>query len=118
YVASYKSPPPHVLPADGRRLFPPGQRLLNHWNLRDEIKARYGDPEGLPKQRLIALVMDRIVRQQIPPVGVEHPAGGVGARGGGGGGPARKGAARPRRRLRRRDARPRAGRAVPPLEGR
>jgi hypothetical protein len=25
---------------DGRRLFPPGMRLISHWNLRDEIKAR------------------------------------------------------------------------------
>ena len=37
------------------RLFPPKLRLLSHWNLRDEIKADYGDAaDGLAKQRMIA----------------------------------------------------------------
>ena len=63
----------HVLTPDGRRLFPAGLRLLSHWNLRDELKARYADPEGLPRQRLIAAVMDRIVRQEIPAVVVNNP---------------------------------------------
>ena len=48
-------------------------RLISHWNLRDELKARYADPEGLPRQRLIQLVMDRIVRQQIPAAVVDNP---------------------------------------------
>ena len=73
YIAGYNIYMHHVLAADGRRLFPPGLRLLSHWNLRDEIKARYEDPEGLPKQRLIAAVMDRIVRQEIPAVAVDNP---------------------------------------------
>jgi hypothetical protein len=73
YIADYNVYAHHVFAADGRRLFPPGLRLLSHWNLRDEIKARYEDPEGLPKQRLIATVMDRIVRQEIPAVVVNNP---------------------------------------------
>jgi hypothetical protein len=32
----------HLVGDDGERLFPPGMRLLSHWNLRDEIKASYG----------------------------------------------------------------------------
>ena len=37
-------------------------KLLSHWNLRDEIKANYGNDEnGLAKQRTIQKVMERIV---------------------------------------------------------
>jgi hypothetical protein len=73
YIAAYNVYMHHVLAADGRRLFPPGLRLLSHWNLRDEIKARYADPDGLARQRLIATVMDRIVRQEIPAAAVNNP---------------------------------------------
>ena len=62
-----------MLAADGRRLFPAGQRLLSHWNLRDEIKARYADPDGLPRQRLLVRVMEAIVRQKIPAAVVNNP---------------------------------------------
>ena len=37
------------------------------------MKARYADPDGLPKQRLIAKVMERIVRQEIPAAVVNNP---------------------------------------------
>ena len=73
YIASYNIYTHHVLTADGKRLFPAGQRLLSHWNLRDEIKARYADPDGAPKQRLIAKVMDAIVQQTIPAAVVNNP---------------------------------------------
>jgi hypothetical protein len=73
YIAGYNIYTHHVLTADGRRLFPAGQRLLSHWNLRDEIKARYADPDGAPKQRLIAKVMDAIVQQTIPAAVVNNP---------------------------------------------
>ncbi len=56
YVSGYNVYMHHVLSEDGRRLFPAGMRLLSHWNLRDELKARYADPEGArhpspPKRR-------------------------------------------------------------------
>jgi hypothetical protein len=73
YIAAYNIYTHHVLTADGQRLFPAGQRLLSHWNLRDEIKARYADPDGAPKQRLIAKVMDAIVQQTIPAAVVNNP---------------------------------------------
>jgi len=73
YIADYNVYMHHVLTADGRRLFPPGLRLLSHWNLRDEIKARYAEPDGVARQRLIAAVMDRIVRQEIPAAAVNNP---------------------------------------------
>jgi hypothetical protein len=73
YIAGYNVYTHHVLTPDGRRLFPAGQRLLSHWNLRDEIKARYSDPDGAPKQRLLAKVMDAIVQQTIPAAVVNNP---------------------------------------------
>lgn len=73
YTNGYNIHLHHVLTADGQRLFPAGLRLINHWNLRDEIRARYADREGLPKQRLITLVMDKIVRQEIPAAVIDNP---------------------------------------------
>jgi hypothetical protein len=58
-----------------QRLFPPKMRLLSHWNLRDEIKADYADPQnGLAKQRVIQQVMERIVTQTIPEIVIDNPA--------------------------------------------
>ncbi len=73
YIAEYNVWMHHVLDEGGRRLFPKGLRLISHWNLRDELKARYADPEGLAKQRLIAKVMERIVTQTIPRAAINNP---------------------------------------------
>jgi hypothetical protein len=73
YIADYNIYMHHLLAADGRRLFPAGLRLITHWNLRDDLKARYAEPDGLPKQRMIAKVMERIVRQEIPAAVVNNP---------------------------------------------
>ncbi len=75
YVATYNIWMHHLLDANGNRLFPATMRLLEHWNLRDEIKANYSlDPKtGLPKQRMIQRVMERIVDQTIPEAVVDNP---------------------------------------------
>jgi hypothetical protein len=73
YISDYNIYMHHLLTADGRRLFPAGLRLITHWNLRDDLKARYAEPDGLPKQRMIAKVMERIVRQEIPAAVVNNP---------------------------------------------
>ncbi len=73
YVNSYNIYMHHLLAEDGRRLFPQGMRLISHWNLRDELKARYADTDGLLKQRMIQKVMERIVRQEIPATVVNNP---------------------------------------------
>ncbi|MDQ3280057.1 MAG: hypothetical protein M3Q69_01445 [Acidobacteriota bacterium] len=75
YVATYNVWMHHLVDDKGKRLFPAGMRLLEHWNLRDEIKANYSlDPkEGLPKQRMIQRVMERIVDQSIPEAVVDNP---------------------------------------------
>lgn len=74
YIAQYNIWMHHLIDNDGKRLFPPKLRLLAHWNLRDEIKAQYNNPaEGLPKQRMIQQVMERIITQTIPAVVVNNP---------------------------------------------
>lgn len=66
YVAAYNLHVHHLLSEDGKRIFPAKKRLISHWNLRDEIKARYADKNGLPHQRALAAAMSRIVTQEIP----------------------------------------------------
>lgn len=74
YVATYNIWMHHLLDDKGQRLFPPKMRLLEHWNLRDEIKADYSDAKnGLAKQRMIEKVMERIVDQTIPAAVVDNP---------------------------------------------
>jgi len=76
YIAGYNVWMHHVLAPDGRRLFPKGVRLLTHWNLRDQIKADYAEPDkalGLSRQRLIREVMERIVTQTIPKGVIDDP---------------------------------------------
>src|SRR5258708_3723502 len=75
YVSTYNIWMHHLVDAGGRRLFPEKMRLLEHWNLRDEIKADYSDPkDGLARQRMIVKVMERIVDQTIPNQVVDNPA--------------------------------------------
>ena len=75
YVSTYNIWMHHVVDDAGHRLFPPKMRLLEHWNLRDEIKAEYADKTNGPaKQRMIVRVMERIVDQTIPNDVVDNPA--------------------------------------------
>ncbi len=82
YISAYNIYMHHLIAADGgadssadgvNRPFPAGLRLISHWGLRDELKARYADPDGLIKQRMIQAVMERIVRQEIPAVVINNP---------------------------------------------
>src|SRR5260370_39317586 len=63
----------HLIAPGGHRPFPKGLRLISHWNLRDELKADYADPNGLEKQRLILQAMERIVTQTIPAAVIDNP---------------------------------------------
>jgi hypothetical protein len=74
YIAEYNIWMYHLLDDEGERLFPRKMRLLSHWNLRDEIKSQYQNGgDGLPQQRMIQKVMERIVTQTIPEVVVDNP---------------------------------------------
>ncbi|HYB52474.1 MAG TPA: hypothetical protein VEG84_01290 [Thermoanaerobaculia bacterium] len=74
YIAQYNIWMHHLVDPKGNRLFPEKLRLLSHWNLRDELKANYGDARaGLARQRQIAHVMERIVTQTIPEAVIDNP---------------------------------------------
>jgi hypothetical protein len=75
YIAGYNLWMHHVLGEDGARRFPANKRLITHWNLRDELKANYGEPgeAAIAKQRTIAKIMERIVTQTIPAAVIDNP---------------------------------------------
>lgn len=74
YINGYNIWMHHVLGPQGERVFPAQLRLLSHWNLRDEIKAQYGEgSKALPQQRLIQKVLERIVTQTIPAAVIDNP---------------------------------------------
>jgi hypothetical protein len=66
YISEYNIYMGRLRDARGQTFFPADMKLISHWGLRDELKARYKDPRGLAKQRLILSVMERIIRQEIP----------------------------------------------------
>ncbi|MCP4679372.1 MAG: hypothetical protein GY854_28560 [Deltaproteobacteria bacterium] len=73
YISNYNIFMHHLLDPDGTRLFRPGLKLITHWGLRDELKAHYGSDEGLPKQRMIQAVMEKVVTQEIPRAVIDNP---------------------------------------------
>ena len=73
YISEYNIFAGQLLTADGKTPFPAGLKLLSHWNLRDELKAQYGYPDGLARQQMIRKVMERIVDQSIPRQVVNNP---------------------------------------------
>ena len=73
YIAGYNLYLHHLLDEKGQRLWPKGKRLISHWNLRDEIRADYAEPDGMSKQETIRKAMERIVEQSIPQVVIDNP---------------------------------------------
>ena len=74
YISGYNIWMHHLVNDKKERFFPPGMRLLSHWNLRDEIKSQYSQPEqGLLRQRMIQRVMERIIDQTIPLAVIDNP---------------------------------------------
>jgi hypothetical protein len=72
YIAEYNIFMHHLLNQDGQRLFPEGLKLITHWGLRDELKAQYNNADGLPGQKMIQKVMERIITQEIPQVVINN----------------------------------------------
>jgi hypothetical protein len=68
YISNYNIYMGSLIDGKGQRVFPADMKLISHWGIRDELKARYADKKGLFKQQLIYKVMERIVRQEIPAV--------------------------------------------------
>jgi len=66
YISDYNIYLGKLIDEKYKTYFPADLRLITHWGIRDELKARYADPEGLFKQKMIYEVMLRIIRQEIP----------------------------------------------------
>jgi hypothetical protein len=66
YISNYNIYMGSLQDNSGNRLFPADMKLITHWNLRDEIKAEYGDSNSLLIQQMIFEVMKHIIRQDIP----------------------------------------------------
>ena len=73
YIADYNIYMANLRTDDGRQLWSEDKVLLSHWNLRDELKALYGAPDGQEKQEMIYQVMQRIVEQSIPAQAINNP---------------------------------------------
>jgi hypothetical protein len=73
YISGYNIFFDKILTDDNQQIFPDGLKLILHWGLRDEIKAQYANPNGLSRQQMIALIMERIIRQEIPSVVINNP---------------------------------------------
>ncbi len=73
YISSYNIYMHNLLNEKGERLFPEGKILLSHWNLRDELKAQYMNKDGLERQEIIQLVMEKIILQEIPKSVINNP---------------------------------------------
>ena len=75
YISEYNIEMGKLRTDSGKQLFPEKMVLLSHWNLRDEIKANYGNKEtGKEKQEMIYKVMERIINQDIPQKVINNPA--------------------------------------------
>lgn len=68
YISDYNIFMGSLVGQDAKTMFPADMKLISHWGLRDELKARYADKQGLVKQQAIYRVMERIIRQEIPAV--------------------------------------------------
>ncbi|MBW2527835.1 MAG: hypothetical protein JRI23_26880 [Deltaproteobacteria bacterium] len=66
YIDGYDIHVGRLAGPEGPAGFEPDKALISHWGLRDEIRAQYGQPDGLPRQRLLAQVMERIITSEIP----------------------------------------------------
>ncbi|MDZ7318761.1 MAG: hypothetical protein ONB11_06380, partial [candidate division KSB1 bacterium] len=73
YISNYNIYMHQLVTSEGGRLFPEGLKLISHWGLRDELKAQYATPDGLPRQKMIQQVMERIIRQDIPEAVINNP---------------------------------------------
>lgn len=73
YISRYNIYMGNLVDDDNRTYFPKDMKLISHWGLRDELKARYNDPDGLFKQKMIQEVMQQIIAQEVPEAVVDNP---------------------------------------------
>jgi len=73
YISEYNIYMGKLIDENQQTYFPEELKLITHWGLRDELKARYSDPQGLFKQQMIFQVMMRIINQDIPEIVINNP---------------------------------------------
>jgi len=66
FVSDFHVPVGGVVDANGKRWFEADRKLIAHWLVREEIKAGYGDADGIHKQRALSWVMARHIEGTIP----------------------------------------------------
>lgn len=66
WVSHFHIPVGKLVDSTGKRWFAEDRALLTHWLVREEIKAQYNNPEGLPRQRALAGVMARAIDGGVP----------------------------------------------------
>ncbi len=66
YISEYNIYMGKLTDKEGGSYFPEDLKLITHWGLRDELKSKYAEEEGLQKQQMIYQVMKRIIDQSIP----------------------------------------------------
>lgn len=67
FVSSFHVPVGGLVDQRGERVMAdPDRALLAHWLVREEIRGRYNDPQGLHAQRALARVMGRHIEGTIP----------------------------------------------------
>ncbi|KPL05596.1 MAG: hypothetical protein AMJ73_00265 [candidate division Zixibacteria bacterium SM1_73] len=73
YISEYNIYMGKLVDQKMKAYFPEDLKLISHWGIRDELKSRYSDPEGLVKQKMIYEVMLRIINQDIPEIVINNP---------------------------------------------
>ncbi|MCX7833258.1 MAG: hypothetical protein N2490_03520, partial [Ignavibacteria bacterium] len=73
YISEYNIYMGNLIDNNQEQLFPSDLKLVSHWGLRDEIKARYSNPQDIDKQKMIYKVMERIILQEIPAAVINSP---------------------------------------------
>lgn len=73
YISEYNICMGRLVDKEMKTYFPEDLRLISHWGIRDELKARYSDPQGFFKQKMIYEVMLRIINQEIPQIVINNP---------------------------------------------
>ncbi len=66
FVSHFHVPVGGMVDANGKRWFEADRKLIAHWLVREEIKAGYGDADGIAKQRALSWVMARHIDGSIP----------------------------------------------------
>lgn len=70
YIAGYNIHTACLVDDEGP-LYDGDKKLLMHWNVRDEIKALYGQPGCLRRQRALFKVMERAIDGTIPAAAID-----------------------------------------------